>query len=479
MFACPIHANGAGAILSYHVLIYLGVNMLFERIESGGLAHYSYLIGDQHDAVVIDPRRDCGVYIDRASKAGFRISKILETHRNEDYIVGSLELAARTDADIWHADKELDYAYGQPVEDGQSWQIGRLEIEAIHTPGHTPGHMSYLLHDPDGNPWMVFTGDALFAGDVGRVDLLGEDRLEQQARQLYDTLFNRLLPLGDQIIACPAHGSGSVCGSSIAERVWTTIGLERIHNPKLQVQGEEEFVSKVAHMLERPPYFRRAEKWNTEGAPILGALPTPAPLAPAAFAERAESGTVVDTRMELCFGSAHVPEALSIWQKGLASFAGWFLSYDKPLLLVTPDEGASEAVRTLIRLGYDDIAGSLAGGMLSWHMAGRESAQINTITTQEFCHDIDTGAEAWILDVRSGEEIEREGEITDAHHIHITQLPDNLDRVPQDRPIHIFCGSGLRSMIAASMLHRKGWESLTVILGGTKGWESTACPIEI
>jgi hydroxyacylglutathione hydrolase len=453
--------------------------MLFERIESEGLAHYSYLIGDQHEAVVIDPRRDCEIYVDRAAKAGFGISKVLETHRNEDYIIGSTELASRTDAEIWHADKELDYAYGRPVEDGQSWRVGRLKIEAVHTPGHTPGHMSYLLHDPDGHPWMVFTGDALFAGDVGRVDLLGEDRLEQQARQLYDTLFNRLLPLGDEVVVCPAHGSGSVCGSAIAERVWTTIGLERKHNAKLQVQNESEFVAKVSHMLERPPYFRRAEKWNIEGAPALGALPTPPPLRPGDFAELAREGTVLDTRIELCFGSAHVPNALSIWQGGLASFAGWFLSYDSPLFLVTPGENAEDAVRTLIRLGYDDIAGTLAGGMLSWHMAGRASAEINTITTQEFCHEADAGREAWILDVRSEEELESEGEIAGAHHIHITQLPDNLDRVPKDQPIHIFCGSGLRSMIAASMLDREGWGDITVILGGTKGWESTSCPLEI
>jgi hydroxyacylglutathione hydrolase len=175
--------------------------MLFERIESEGLAHYSYLIGDQGQAVVIDPRRDCGVYVDAAERSGFHIATILETHRNEDYAIGSGELASRTGAEIWHADAQLDYQYGQPVEDGQTWSVGRLEVRALHTPGHTPGSMSYLLHDPDGTPWMVFTGDALFAGDVGRMDLLGADRLEEMAHALYASLFETLLPLGDEAAA--------------------------------------------------------------------------------------------------------------------------------------------------------------------------------------------------------------------------------------------------------------------------------------
>ncbi|MBU1750692.1 MAG: MBL fold metallo-hydrolase, partial [Chloroflexi bacterium] len=226
--------------------------MLFERIESKGLAHYSYLIGDGQEAMVIDPRRDCDIYVEQAVKAGFRITHILETHRNEDYVIGSPELAARTGAAIWHADAQWDYQYGQPVQDGQTWPVGRLKVQAIHTPGHTPGHMSYLLHDPDGAPWVVFTGDALFAGDVGRVDLLGMDRAAEMAGRLYDTLFGRLLPLGDQVIVCPAHGAGSVCGTAIAERLWTTVGLERRLNPSLQHTDRAGFVAQTARELERP-----------------------------------------------------------------------------------------------------------------------------------------------------------------------------------------------------------------------------------
>lgn len=453
--------------------------MLFERIVSEVLAHNSYLIGDSSEAVVIDPRRDCQVYIDRAVLGGYRIKYILETHRNEDYAIGSCELAERTGAEIWHADAQLDYSYGNPVEDGQTFRVGRLIVTAIHTPGHTPGSMSYLLHDQHRNPWAIFTGDALFAGDVGRVDLLGMDRADELAELLYDSIFDKILPLGDEVLVCPAHGAGSVCGSEISERVWTTIGMERKYNPKLQFETREEFISGVAKKLERPPYFRMMEKLNVEGAPILGSLPSPTPLKPRDFEGLAGNARVLDTRMELSFGSAHIPQAQSIWLSGLSSFIGWFFDYDKPLLLVSEGDDPTDTVRQLIRLGYDDIGGYLSGGMLAWHMSGKNSNSIETITVQKLCKYLDAEEDILILDVRSEEELENKGRIPDALNIHITQLPRNFDEIPEDKKIFIFCGSGLRSMIGASFLQREGWEDLVVILGGLSGWNSATCPVEL
>ncbi|NYT01777.1 MAG: MBL fold metallo-hydrolase [Methanosarcinales archaeon] len=450
--------------------------MLFERIESRGLAHYSYLIGELNAAVVIDPRRDCQEYMERAAAEGMRITDILETHRHEDFAVGSVELSSRTGAAIWHADSALDYRYGRPVEDGQSWKVGRLALEALHTPGHTPGSMSYLLRDAAGAPWMVFTGDALFSGDVGRVDLLGMDRAEEMAGMLYHSIFRRLLPLGDGVLVCPAHGSGSVCGTSIADRPWTTLGMERMHNPRLQVMSGEEFASLVAVELERPPYFRRMEALNIQGAP-LSAIPLPPPLSPKEFAREARDAVVVDTRMEIGYGAAHVPSSQFIWHDGLASFAGWLLPYDRPLLLVSETNNPEQAVRTLLRLGYDDFAGFLAGSMLSWHMAGLESASIQTITVQELCRRLAAKAQAWILDVRAGEELARAGRIEGAVHIHVTRIPERMQEVPKDRRIYIFCGSGMRSMVAASWLKGRGWKDLVVVLGGLAGWKSLTCPI--
>ena len=240
--------------------------MIFERIVSEGLAHYSYLAGDKNEALVIDPRRDVEVYVEKATKAGMRIAHILETHRNEDYLVGSMELADRTGAEVWHADSQWDYRYGRSVQPGQKWKAGRLEFEAIPTPGHTPGSMSYLLRDPTGLSSMVFCGDALFAGEVGRIDLMGREKAAENAGQLFDSLFGKLLPLGDEVIVCPAHGAGSACGESISERLWTTIGLERKHNPRLQAKGKTEFVATLLNSQpERPPYFSRMEKAEPGG----------------------------------------------------------------------------------------------------------------------------------------------------------------------------------------------------------------------
>jgi hydroxyacylglutathione hydrolase len=452
--------------------------MLFERMESKGLAQYSYLIGDGRDAVVIDPRRDCEAYIERAYGEGMRIKYILETHRHEDFVIGSPELAQRTDAEIWHADGQLDYLYGHSVEDGQTWNVGRLQIQAKHSPGHTPGSMSYLLRDPGGELWMLFTGDALFAGDVGRVDLLGMDRAGEMAGLLHDSIFNRLLPLGDEVIVCPAHGAGSVCGTAIAERMWTTIGLERKLNPKLQFTDEAQFVANVARELERPPYFRLMEKYNVEGAPLLSSLPALAPLSPGEFVREKEEALVVDTRSELGFASAHVPGSLFIWGAGLSDFAGWFLRHDMPILLVSEGENPVQVTRYLLRLGYDGLAGYLAGGMLAWHTAGLESSATRTVTVQQLCFLLDEGEETSILDVRSEEELEKTGRIPLAQHIHLTQLPEHLDEVPQDRTVYIFCGSGLRSTLAASLLQRAGWTDLVVVLGGLAGWNSVTCTLE-
>ena len=453
--------------------------MLFERIVSEGLAHYSYLIGDKNEALVIDPRRDCSVYVKKASSAGMRIAHILETHRNEDYFVGSMELAGRSGAEIWHADSQWDYRYGNPVQPGQKWKVGRLEFEAIPTPGHTPGSMSYLLKDPTGLPWIIFCGDALFAGDVGRIDLMGRDMAPKMASLLYHSLFEKLLPLGDEVIVCPAHGSGSVCGEAIAERLWTTIGLERKHNLRLLARNKEEFVANLLNSQpDRPPYFSRMEKVNLEGEPILVALPSIRPLAPKDFQALAEKAQILDTRMELEFGAAHLPGAQSIWLDGLASFAGWFLSYDKPILLVTQTNDPEKEIRILIRLGFDNIAGYLAGGMLNWHMSGRESASISTITVQELCRLLDRDEPIWILDVRSDSELKKDGQIAGAQHIHITEIAKRLDEVPKNKSVHVFCGSGMRSMIAASFLKAKGWKDLVVILGGMAGWRSKKCPLK-
>jgi hydroxyacylglutathione hydrolase len=451
--------------------------MVLERIESEGLAHYSYLVGHDSAAAVIDPRRDCLIYAEKAAREGLRIRYILETHRNEDYVSGSVELASLTGAEIWHADSQWEYGYGRPVRDGQEWRVGGLLIKAVLSPGHTPGMMSYLLHDDEGTPWVLFTGDALFAGDVGRVDFMGTERLDEMAALLYATLFERLLPLGDGVIVCPAHGPGSVCGTAISNRIWTTIGLERCHNPKLSLREPFEFIAAAAKDLEKAPYFERMERLNLEGPPLLGQIPVLAPLSPSEFKERMADGVVVDTRMPEAFAASHIEGALSIWTAGLPGFAGWFLPYDRPLLLIVDPGDEDRVVRTLVRLGYDSIGGKLSGGMLAWHKAGGKTVAHGMVTAQEACSLVDEGKDAWLLDVRSDEELEKDGRVAGSHHIHITRLPEHLDEIPRDKPLYIFCASGLRSTIAASLLQRRGWHRVNVVLGGLSGWRSIACPV--
>jgi UDP-N-acetylmuramate-alanine ligase len=186
---------------------------------------------------------------------------------------------------------------------------------------------------------------------------------------------------------------------------------------------------------------------------------------------------ILDTRNELSFGAAHIPGSISIWKDGLASFAGWFLTYDKDIIIITPDLYPEDEVKILHRLGFDKISGYLSGGMLKWHMAGIRSSSIGMIKVQKVCDIFDSSNDYWILDIRSKDELKNTGEITDAHHIHLTQLPNNIEKIPQNSPIYIFCGSGLRSNIAASILKREGFDNINVILGGLEGWSSTSCPI--
>ena len=453
--------------------------MLFERVESEGLAHYSYLFGHNKEACVIDPRRDVDVYLFLAARKGYKIKYIFETHRNEDYVVGSLELSEKTGAEIFHADSQLDYKYGNEIKDGQELKIGSYKIKAVFSPGHTEGSMSYVLFDVGASPWILFSGDALFAGDVGRVDLLGKDRIKEMAQMLYDTIFHKFFSLGDGVIVCPAHGAGSVCGGDIAERPWTTIGLEKKLNPKLQFNEEKKFIKNISKVLDRPYYFRQMEKLNMGGAPILGCLPVPVPLSPGEFSKEKEDAVILDSRMESSFSASHVPGSLSIWQEGIPAFAGWFLPYDKKILLVNKTDDPLPVVKLLIRIGYDSILGYLAGGMLSWNTSGKESASIDTIKVQDLCRLLDDGEEIIILDVRGKEEIKTKGKIPDALNVPVTELYERMDEVPKGKPVCVFCGSGLRSMMTASLLKKEGWKNLKVALGGLAGWNSNTCSVDL
>ena len=453
--------------------------MIFERIKSEGIAHNSYLVGSHSAAVVIDPRRDCQVYVDIAQQHGVKISHIFETHRNEDFVIGSLELNRLTGAEIYHG-PGLNWGYGNVLSDKQEFQIGKLKITAIHTPGHTDESMSYTLADGSsgGALVMVFTGDALFVNDVGRTDLYGADDASRLASLLYDSIFNRILPLGDGVIVCPAHGAGSVCGMNIADREESTLGIERAQNPLLQMSREDFISYKVSEHPERPHYFRKMEIYNMEGPPLLYCAPLPDPLMPGEFKEAMEHGAiVVDTSLPATFGGAHIKASYSIWLEGLPIFAGWVLPYDKPLLLVLEDQCHLEkAVRYLIRAGYDTILGYLKNGIEGWYNAGYPIESLPLLSVHQLKSKIDKGEELFILDTRGQGEWDA-GHIKCATHIYVGHLEQRLSEIPRNKPIAVICNVGHRAGLGASILLRAGFSQVSNVLGSVKAWVAAGFPV--
>ncbi len=462
----------------------MGNNLIFERIKSEGLAHFSYFLGTDNEAVVIDPRRDCQVYLDLARREEVTIKSIFETHRNEDYVIGSRELSHMTGARIFHG-PGLNFKYGETIQDGETFAFGNMKLVAIHTPGHTDESMSYALADDTSGDKaiMVFSGDALFIGDVGRTDLYGPEEGPRLAENLYNSIFNKILPLGDGVMLCPAHGRGSICGRAISDREWSTLGLERLHNSALQKTHEEFVKFKVAERLERPPYFRKMEKYNLEGPPLLKALPDPPSLSPDEFQKRIEQGaSVLDARAPLAFGAAHIRGSYGIWLEGVPSFAGWVLPYDKPILLVLENsEHLGTVVSYLVRLGYDRLEGYLCGGveacgLESWYANALQTEHLGLLTVQELREWLDRGNKLFVLDVRSSEEWVK-GHIGNAFNVYVGHLQERLGEIPVDRPIAVVCSVGNRASLGASILRQAGFREVYNVLGGMLAWQKAHYPM--
>jgi hydroxyacylglutathione hydrolase len=454
--------------------------VILELVKSEGIAHNSYLLGSGNDAVVIDPRRDCQVYADSAQKNGMKIRYIFETHRNEDYVIGSAELKGISGAEIYHG-PGLKWEYGATLKDGQTFRVGGLELTAIHTPGHTDESMCYAVADLSSSkaPIMVFTGDTLFVDDVGRTDLYGEKEAPRLASDLYESIFKKLIPMGDGVIIHPAHGGGSVCGMHIANRDESTLGLERAHNPVLQMKGKEEFVKyKVAEKPERPHYFTQMEKYNLEGPPLLGCMPLPTPLTAQEFKRELENGAIaVDTSEPAAFGGIHIKGAYSIWLEGLPAFAGWVLPYDKPIiLLLEGQDNPEKAVTYLIRIGYDRIHGYLKGGMESWYNAGFPMESMALLSVHQLKSMLDRHEPLTVLDTRGQEEWES-GHIQDALHIYVGHLEQRLSEVPKDKPVAVYCKTGHRAGLSASILLRAGYPKVYNIPGSVTAWVAAGFPL--
>jgi len=445
--------------------------MFLETIRSEGLAHQSYLVGDDSAAVVIDPRRDCSVYLERVAAHGAAITQILETHRNEDYLVGSPELARRTGAVVRHG-AAMDFAYGSPARHGDRIRVGTLEIDVLETPGHTDESLSFVLRDPAlaDRPYAVFTGDALFAGSVGRVDLAGGDRSENAAR-LFDSIHERLLPLGDGTIVCPAHGAGSVCGPSISDLPFTTIGFERDANPYLQLDREAFVARKASEPTYRPPYFEQMERLNRVGPPAPPDVRTLRPLAPAELAGM----QVVDIRSPTGYGAGHIPGSINIWRDGLPLFMGWVLDYERPIAIVDDfNLDLSSVEAHFVRLGYDNLAGYLGGGFASWLRAARPVGQVATWAVQDLRERL---GDVLVLDVRDGNNRAEQGAIPGSMHIYAGELTSRIAEVPVDRPIVTHCDIGYKGSLAASLLAARGVRCVANLIGGFAAWKAAGYPV--
>ncbi len=452
--------------------------MIFKRIKAEGLAHLSYFIGSENEAVVIDPRRDCQIYIDIAKREETNIKYVFETHRNEDYVVGSLELAQLTGAEIYHGPWP-DFKYGNKIKDGQVFYVGKLKVTAIHTPGHTPGCMSYAVADlaSGEETVLVCTGDALFVNDVGRTDFGGLVKRREWSENLYNSIFNKLLPLGDHVILCPAHGSGSVCGGNIADREWSTLGLERRMNPLLQLSKEQFVEHKINEHHETSPYFRKMEQYNLEGPPVLSNLQEPKLLSPAEFRTLIDKdAVVVDTRTPPAFGSAHINGSYNIWLGGLPLFAGWVLPYDQSILLVLKEKDQLEtAVKYLLRIGYDLIEGYIVG-VETWYTEALPINHLGLLTVQELKTRLEKSKDLTLLDVRSDEEW-NSGHVEGAIHMYVGLLKEHIAEILTNQTTAVICSIGNRASLGASILQRKGYTDIHVVLGGMFAWQNAGYTI--
>jgi hydroxyacylglutathione hydrolase len=453
--------------------------MILRKITSEGISHNSFFISAGGKAAVIDPRRDAEIYLDLAREAGVKITCIFETHRNEDYVIGSVELAARTGAEILHG-HQMDFAYGTKVKEGDVRFLGPVELRVLETPGHTLESISVVVTDREvsDKPYAVFSGDALFSGEVGRTDFFGPERRGWASELLYESVTGKLLPLGDQTLVFPAHGAGSVCGSEISDHEFTTIGYEKLSNPLLQISRDEFISRKITEHHYLPPYFKMMEKLNKEGAPPIHHLPDLAAYSVKEVMEQREKAQVVDIRSPTSFAAGHIPGSLSIWKEGIPAFIGWFLNYIDPIILVDDFNCDLPGVgRHFVRLGYDNLKGYLAGGFPAWFKSAAPVASFAAWTVQEFM-EMRERKDLFILDVRDIRNVISVGTIPGAHHIYIGELPGRLGEVPRDMPVAVYCDAGYKGSLGAGVLAANGYREIANVLGGMTAYLRAGYPVE-
>jgi hydroxyacylglutathione hydrolase len=473
--------------------------VLLHRLWDPKLAQAGYLIGciEAREALVIDATRDVDQYLALAAALNLRIAHVTETHIHADFVSGSRELAARAGAKLYLSEEGgVDWRYdfaasdgAVALHDGDGFAMGRVGVQVLHTPGHTPEHLTFLVTDGAAatEPIGAVTGDFVFVGDVGRPDLLEraarvEGTMESAAKTLFRSI-QRFKSQPDYLQIWPGHGAGSACGKGMSAIPHSTVGYERRFNWAFGVTDEAEFVRLVLEGQPDPPrYFGTMKRINKEGPRALGGLPRPSPLPAERMTEVLDRHElVIDTRTSAEYATGHLPGSINIpFNNAFTTWAGWVVPYDRDVYLISakPDGRQSElALRDLAMIGLDRVAGSFGLDALgAWTHAGRTLAGFGRISARELSDRLDAGTAA-VVDVRSRAEWEA-GHIPGVVNIPAGEIADRMDELPRGRPLVVHCQGGTRSAIAASLLDARGVGGILDLPGGFTEWEREGLPVE-
>ena len=463
--------------------------MYVEQLYTGCLSEAAYYIESEGEAAIIDPLRDIDAYLQLAAKRNARIKYIFETHFHADFVSGHIDLSQATGAPIIYGPGTVAGFNPYVAKDHEIFTLGKLQIQVLHTPGHTLESTCYLLKDASGKDYAIFTGDTLFVGDVGRPDLAQQGAVltvSDLAGMLYDSLQQKIMSLANDVIVYPAHGPGSSCGKNLGPETHSTIGDEKQQNYALQPQSKEEFINAVTEGLGAPPlYFPINARINKEGYTNLDTIIEQGlqPLTVAAFKEKlAETeALLLDTRPVAMFTVGFVPGAVFIGLEGrFAEWAGSLLPFDQPILLITEAGQEKETLIRMARVGFDKIIGYLEGGFEAWQQAGETIDMIIDVEADELAMDIPFDENLVVVDVRKEVEF-ADGHVKDAINLPLASLtdPGNLADFNDTHNLYIHCAGGYRSVIAASLIKRQGIHNLRNVVGGwARIKEATKIPTE-
>jgi hydroxyacylglutathione hydrolase len=458
--------------------------MYFNQIAVPGLGCLSYAVGCPRAKAmaVIDPKRDVQDYLAIAREEGMQITHVINTHVHADHVSGDQELQLATGADIYiHESAPVEYHH-KDLKEGDVFELGAAKIEVLHTPGHTPNAISLLVTDMGRSvePQMLLTGDLLFVGDIGRPDLPGSEIIDEQVKNLYNSLYVKLAAYPDHLEVFPAHGEGSLCGRGMSAKKSSTLGYERRANFMLRFPSFDAFKAEVMSAFPlRPKSFSHIIETNLKGAPTLDACPMDKNLTPRQFEEiMADGATIIDARDSAAFGGFHIPGSINIgFEKQLANWVGMVVDPGAEIILVVDDQGDYDRMVTeLHRIGYDLIFGYLSGGIMAWLMSGRAVEQLEQTSPHQLANRLEKGG-VRIIDVRTPAEWDQ-ARIEQAEHFPLSDiLAGQFPEAEKDVPLVLQCGSGYRSNIAASILRQAGYSHVKSLAGGIFAWSNAGFPL--